>query len=450
MGEGHIAEDLLDRFLRTEVSQEEARQIVRHLLTGCPRCSDTAHRAAQETGLFVLAGTGGAAGWEQAYEKVFARALAFASADERRLADERLRGWAQWAVLEPLAPPARLATVESDPTFHTLGFYDRLLEASRWALRSEPAEAVDIGHLAIAVAKQFDPPQIGKRRVADLQAAAWAALGNAQRIAEDFERAPHSFNEAWRLLEEKGTNGPLERASLLSLEASYIKDIGEFETAESALEEALEIYREAADLHQQGRVLLKMGEIIGYIFPERGIAHIQKALTLIDTTREPRLELSAQHSLAQYFAESGQPEKALAVLERARPLYEQLGDELTQLRLHWVEGKIAHSLGKHAEAEHIFSQLWEELRVRNLNQEVVLVSIEMAQVLTRMGEPARAAELAAQCFSVMKSWRLHNDALAAWIVFQEALAEGAAQGDLFERVEAYYRRHWVRPARFSA
>lgn len=450
MGEGHVAEDLLDRFLRADVSREEAREIVRHLLTGCPRCSETAHRTAQETGLFVPSGAGGAAGWEQAYEKVFARALAFASEEERRGADERLRGWAQWAMLEPLAPPARLAIVESESAFHTFGLYDRLLEASRWAQRSEPAEAVDIVHLAITVARRLDPARIGKRRVADLQVAAWAALGNAQRIAEDFERAAHSFNEAWRLLEEEGTNDPLDRASLISLEASYIQDIGEFETAESALEEALEIYREAGDVHLQGRALFQMGHAIGYIKPKRGISHIQKALALIDTTREPRLELSAQHSLAQYFAESGQPEEALAVLERARPLYEQLGDELTQLRLHWVEGKIAHRLGKYVEAEHIFSQLWEELHARNLNQEVVLVSIEMAQVLTRKGEPVRAAELAAQCFSVMKSWRLHNDAVAAWIVFQEALAEGAAQGDLFAKIEAYYRRHWVRPARFSA
>ncbi|HET9210696.1 MAG TPA: hypothetical protein VFR03_09870, partial [Thermoanaerobaculia bacterium] len=94
--------------------------------------------------------------------------------------------------------------------------------------------------------------------------------------------------------------------------------------------------------------------------------------------------------------------------------------------------------------------LWEELRVRNLNQEVVLVSIEIAQVLTQKGETARAAEMAAQCFSIMKSWRLHNDALAAWIVFQDALALGAAEGKVFEKIEAYYRRHWVRPARFSS
>jgi hypothetical protein len=69
----------------------------------------------------------------------------------------------------------------------------------------------------------------------------------------------------------------------------------------------------------------------------------------------------------------------------------------------------------------IFQQLWEELRVWDLNQEVALVSIELAEVLTKQGEAARAADLAAGCYSIMRSWGLHKDALAAWIVFQESL-----------------------------
>lgn len=81
----------------------------------------------------------------------------------------------------------------------------------------------------------------------------------------------------------------------------------------------------------------------------------------------------------------------------------------------------------------------------------MLVSIELAQVLTKKGEPARAAELAAQCFSVMQGFRLHNDALAAWIVFQEALAEGRMREDaLFAQAGEYFRRHWFRPGRFVA
>ena len=44
---------------------------------------------------------------------------------------------------------------------------------------------------------------------------------------------------------------------------------------------------------------------------------------------------------------------------------------------------------------------------------------------------------------------LHRDALAAWLVLQQTLAQGHGLGDIFPRIEIYYRRHWVRPASFA-
>ncbi len=448
MAERHIPEETLERFLRLEASHEESKRLVRHLLSGCVQCSDLALRITSETGLFTSLKPDGKSGWEQAYEEVFARALVFASDEEQRLALEKLRGWAQWAELEPMTPQSRFAVVESNSRLHTFGLHERLLDAARWYSRTEPAEAVDIVRLAILVAERLDPATVGDHRIADLKAAAWAALGNAQRIANDFEGSRRSFNEAWRNL-ESGTGDPTEEANLMSLEASYMRDIGEFEIAESTLEEALQLYRKTQDMHHQGRILFKMGNAIGYVNPERGIAHIQKAMALIDPSREPRLELCAQHDLALFLAESGSPKEALAVLERARPLYRQFQDDLTQLRLHWVEGKIAFRLKEYDEAESIFGQIWDEFRARNLNQEVVLVTIDLARVLAAKGEPARAAQLAAECYSIMKNWGLHKDALAAWLVFQDALSQERGVNAIFERVGEYYRRHWFLPARFE-
>ena len=442
MTERHISEELFGRFLQGEVSKDEARQIVRHLVAGCPECAEMAHRVTAASGVFGL--QPGAAGWERVYEKVFARALSFATEAEQRIALEKLRGWAQWAALEPLVPQLRFVEVEeADKSYHTYGFYTRLLEAGRWTSRKEPAEAVDIFRLAVVAAERLDRALMGERRAVDLLAHAWGALGNAKRIADDFEGARRAFNEAWRILED-GTGDPAEEAHLMSLEASYMKVIGEFELAEASLEEAYEIYRKAGDAHQQGRILFQMGDIIGHVNPERGIAHIRKALALIDAEREPRLELCAKHDLALFLTDSGQPAEALAMLERARPLYRQFKDDLTQLRLHWLEGKIAHSIGEYPQAESIFTQLWDEFHALSLNQEVVLVTIDLAEVLSKKGEPARAAELAAQCYSIMKNWGLHKFALGAWLVFQDALAHGVA-GDLLHRVGEYYRRHWFMP-----
>jgi tetratricopeptide (TPR) repeat protein len=150
----------------------------------------------------------------------------------------------------------------------------------------------------------FDRPGTSRSRERGrlLKAFLPPALGNAHRIAQDFEGARRAFNEAWRIL-ESGTGDPTEEARLISLEASYMKDIGEFELAESSLEEALQLYQRIQDTSEQGRILLQMGEIIGHIHPDRGIAHLQKALALIDASREPRLDLCAQNALAQFLSQ---------------------------------------------------------------------------------------------------------------------------------------------------
>lgn len=40
----HPAQSQLERFLRGELTRAEARQVVRHLLTGCPSCVAVARR----------------------------------------------------------------------------------------------------------------------------------------------------------------------------------------------------------------------------------------------------------------------------------------------------------------------------------------------------------------------------------------------------------------------
>lgn len=440
----HAAEELCGRFLRGEASNSESRKIVGHLASGCVRCVELVHRTAVTIGLSPSE----TPIWERAYDEIFQRALVFASEEEKRVALEKLRGWGQWAALEPLVPEARLASVEADASYHTPGLYDRLLEASRLYSRREPAEAVDIVQLAIRVAELLDVERQGSRHQADLRATAWAELGNAKRLASDFEGARQAFNQAWLILEEEGTNGPLKQAHIIGLEASYMNDLGEFETAEAALGEALAIYQKAGDAHLQGRTLLKMGNAIGHIDSQKGLAHIRKSLLLIDASKEPRLELCAYHDCAWFLNDSGRPEEALAVLEQARPLYKQFADAYTQFRLHWLEGKIAANLGSFEEAESSLGQLWDEFRARDLNHELLILTIDLAEVLVKKGEPVRATKLVKECYPILRAWGLHKDALSAWLVLQNALVQEQS-GEIFQPLRLYYRRHWAKIGRFK-
>src|SRR5215213_9182635 len=61
MGEWHVPVEWLERFLRLEASEDEVRQVARHLATGCLECTDLAYRITAED-------------WERIYEEVLARA----------------------------------------------------------------------------------------------------------------------------------------------------------------------------------------------------------------------------------------------------------------------------------------------------------------------------------------------------------------------------------------
>ncbi|HVT58334.1 MAG TPA: tetratricopeptide repeat protein [Thermoanaerobaculia bacterium] len=440
----HLTEELFRRFLERTTTSHEGKKILRHLLHRCDRCAVLARRVALEAHIFPE---------RQKIDldqlaHAFKDAIDFGTSAARRIALERLEGWGLWSYLEPFSPEERASLVRSDAGLQTWGLHQRLLEASQGYIRSDPAEAVDILQLAVEVAGRIDPETVaGQERKQDLLAEALASLANAQRIASDFEGARASLNDAW-LHYGEGTGDPLTKAHIINLEANWLRDMGEFETAEAALQEALAIYKKIDDPHQQGRILLKMGAAIGYVDPPKCIALTREALRLIDRAVEPRLELCAQHNLAWFFAQAGEGQLALDVLDRARPLYRQFPDRYTQLRLHWLEGKIARNLGQLGSALHIFRLLWEQFRARDLHHETLLVSIDLAETYVARGAFEPAEKLVREVYPIMASWKLHRHALAAWLVLQEALELRQIDG-VFDRLQLYYRRYWNKAVEFG-
>lgn len=79
MTDWHIVEDLLKRFLNAQVSPEERRRVVRHLLSECPRCSELVYRLSSEAGVWSK----DVGSLDRAYAEVFERAFAFATKEER-------------------------------------------------------------------------------------------------------------------------------------------------------------------------------------------------------------------------------------------------------------------------------------------------------------------------------------------------------------------------------
>ncbi len=448
----HLSADLFRRFLEERVTRPERRRIIHHLIGQCPDCLGLVGRIVAERGYWFGA-AGADAFAERDYAEAFQAAFTFTDRAARRVALERLSGWGHWSALDPLLPDERLPAILEHKDWQHWGLFRAILDAARWYSFRDPREAVDIAALALDVVDLLDAKAVGGEAAAnDLRARAWALLGNCRRLASDLEGARRAIAEAWRWNEE-GAGDPLDKAQIYSFDASYATTVGEFEAAETILEDALAIHRATGDAHLQGRTLLQMGVAIGYVDPEKGIAHVEHALQLMNPVREPRLELCAQHALAHFLADAGRPQDALAVLDRARPLYRQFPDEWAQIRLHWLQGRIAHALGQFSEATHILRKVQDDCGAQDLHMEFLMVSIDLAEAHALLGETAIAGRLLADVTPVMTGWKLHRNALAAWLMFQQALEvrrDADAVAALFARLRLYYRRNWHVPgAEFS-
>ena len=118
--------------------------------------------------------------------------------------------------------------------------------------------------------------------VQDLQARAWAYLGNARRIAFDLAGAEEALARAERLA-ESGSADPLEEARILDLRASLLSDQGHFEQAAELLDVVVDIYDDLREPHRKGRAMISKGVFLGYAgWPEEAIRQIRKGLGLAD------------------------------------------------------------------------------------------------------------------------------------------------------------------------
>src|SRR3954452_3420022 len=138
----------MERFLKTELSRDENREVVRRLLTGSPRRPSRAR--ADRSG---LAGRDEAPRYDEAFRRTERR---LAEAHER-VQRERQLAVVQWGSLDGHPPARRLIMARNDERLHHWGLFDLLLEKSREAVEADPTAAVGLAELALAVAERLHP-----------------------------------------------------------------------------------------------------------------------------------------------------------------------------------------------------------------------------------------------------------------------------------------------------
>jgi tetratricopeptide (TPR) repeat protein len=370
--------------------------------------------------------------WDRIFAKLEQRLTLIAS--ERtaapRLLDELLQ--------RPAAE--RGAVVHAGRRFQSLALCDLLLDESCDAGSHDSSEAIALAELGILVADHLDTRYYGSAVVHDMKSRAWAYLGNARRLASDFAGAEQALRFAESLAED-GSADPLEEARLLDLEALLLSDQGWFEEAAEMLDTVVEIYEDVKDLHRKGRTLISKGVYLGCSGrPQQAVELIPQGLALLDGELEPRLALAARQELAWFLNECGCCEHAQCQLDSCRRSLGASGDTRTELRMEWLETRIAHRSGRWQEAEHRLGGLLQRFVAAGLGDEAALVMLDLVTLYLELGQRGEICRLADELLPAVLALDIHRQAAAALVAFQQAAAGDRVTPALVRDIAAYLRR----------
>jgi tetratricopeptide (TPR) repeat protein len=344
------------------------------------------------------------------------------------------------ARLDGLSQEERLELVRTDPGLQSWPLGQRLAESCLDLVYAESAKAAELAELAIALSQGLDARRYGAELVNDFKATSWACLGEVLRSRADLRGADEAFTVAETLL-MNGTGDVLEEARLLELKAALRRDQLRLEEAHALLDDALAVYRQFRDFHQVGRALVQKGSVYGAANEfEPAIRWLRKGLGLIDPTRERRLELSARHSLMLYLHESGRDQEAWFLLKASRPEFVEHGGELLKLRLRWLEGKIQQSLDRLAEAEEALVESRRGLVEQGAGFEAALVCLDLASLYAAQSRAGEMRCLVEEMLPIFQSRDIHREAIAALIVFQQAVRMEKLSSGLLDEIRTFLRR----------
>jgi tetratricopeptide (TPR) repeat protein len=334
----------------------------------------------------------------------------------------------------------RSERIRTEVRFHALKLCDLLMKRSREAWFRDPARAVELARLAAETSEWLDVRYYGEVLVAEERALAWAYLGNAYRIASDLRSAEEALMRAEAHYKRCGEDA-LTGAQILSFKASLRTSQGRFSEAANLVDQAITVYREARDRQLEGKALIQKGTVLGYEgrYPE-AVRIVQRGLSRINLLEEPSLLVAARHNLIWYLNESGRHEEALSSLQATRNVYVELGEQAHLIRLLWLEGRICRDLSRLDEAETSLREARDGFVERGIGFDAAMASLDLATVYLQQGRTGELKRVAAEMVPIFESRDVHQEALAALLLFRQAADAEEVTLGLLERIAGYLQR----------
>ena len=399
-----------------------------HLRDGCPRCASALRQATREETpelrrLIRQTILTDEEPDKQSLAELAGRAVAWATLLD---AEQAAAGELEEALLA-MPPGERAEAVRTGARYRTLGLIHHLMDHAREEGFSDPAQARCLAELAVEAAESLDDHSYPAPMVAEARAMSWAVLGNALRQISDLFGAERAFHSARSHLEAESIH-PVIRADVQTLLASLRIDQTRYAEAIELLDQTASVYHLFAEPLSEGRALFKMAKAVGEGGdPNGAVALLETAEELIGTEHDRKLVLMARQSRVTFLDIAGRDAEAAELLADLIPDYEAAISDLVLLQqLQWVGARVAHSSGELSSAEAEYLEVRRQFEEREEPYDFALISMDLAVLYLDQGRVSEVRALAEEMLPIFTSWRIHQHALSAVVLFQRAVeAENA-------------------------
>ncbi|MDX1997932.1 MAG: hypothetical protein SF066_09460 [Thermoanaerobaculia bacterium] len=353
---------------------------------------------------------------------------------------DRIRARKLVAKLEPLNPQARLAKIAlSRGHYRGVAIGEALLEHSWMAL---PANGQESGSWAICAIKVIHcSDSIEPRSVAHhfaVLARAWALAANSARIACDLRKAEKLMEQAILTVEMQGVYDLATRAEVLELAAVLQRARRHYDEAANNLRWTAAVWEILSRDFERARTLVTLATTLqagGEV--DAALDVVREALNITSEVDRPRLALALHHMEALYLVELGRLKAAEKAVSQTRRLAEPFTDQFTQLRVSWLDGRLARAQGLQERAVGKLEAAQAGFLALNNPYDSALVSIDLATLHLEAGRYQEAAELATAMAATFDALGVQREAWAACRLFADACERQRASVALAKNLARY-------------
>lgn len=327
---------------------------------------------------------------------------------------------------------------EGDPRLRNPRILRYLLDESDAARLVEPRRALQLAQLAVELARLLPCEAVSAELRADLQAEAWARIGNAQRLVGEYREAERSFQRA-EVLRSKGSLDPLIETELLRFQAHLRKAQRRFREALALAEQAVEVAERCGDRCAAGSAQIVVGTTLyrsGQ--PAEAVIALSAAATRINAQSEPAAGWSVLGELIHALNESGRSQIALRALAGTRSVF-ALTPPAVQKSAMWLEGRLRVAAGDFHQAARLLEQVRRISRKSGADYDLALATVELCLVYAKVRRPNELNLLAREISPLLGSPRIPEEAQELFSAFVERAGYWVVEASYIEEMLAELR-----------